>query len=154
MQQSSDQGRALIAPDLPCSARGGSARTLPSGRVAVSCVPDGSWTLVSVSGELDLVTGDQIRAQLYDALAASTSGIELDLSGLSFCDCAGLSVFLELRHLALPQGKTVAIRTADPAFDRLLHLIGAHELFPRSESRCPEPHAHRPPTSPKLMSLS
>ncbi|WP_435280143.1 STAS domain-containing protein [Streptomyces sp. 1222.5] len=105
-------------------------------------------------GELDIVSGDQIRAQLYDALATSTSGIELDLSGLGFCDCAGLSVLLELRRRALTQGKTVAIRAADPAFDRLLHLIGAHELFPRPRSRCPQAHAHRAPSSPKLVSLS
>ncbi|WP_435279646.1 STAS domain-containing protein [Streptomyces sp. 1222.5] len=104
-------------------------------------------------GELDIVSGDQIRAQLYDALATSTSGIELDLSGLGFCDCAGLSVLLELRHRALTQGKTVAIRAADPTFDRLLHLIGAHELFPRTQPRCPQAHAHRAPSSPKLVSL-
>ncbi|MFF8868335.1 STAS domain-containing protein [Streptomyces sp. NPDC015139] len=104
-------------------------------------------------GELDLASGDQIRPQLYDALAKSTSGIELDLSGLSFCDCAGLSVLLELRHRALTQEKSVTIRAADPAFDRLLHLIGAHELFPRPHSRCPQPHAHRSPPSPKLVSF-
>ncbi|MFJ8036531.1 STAS domain-containing protein [Streptomyces sp. NPDC096032] len=120
----------------------------------MSSEPDGSWTLVTMLGELDFVSGDQIRTQLSNALATSTSGVELDLSGLSFCDCAGLSVLLELRHRALAQGKTVTIRAADPAFDRLLHLIGAHELFPRPQSRGPQPHAHRPKSSPKLVSLS
>ncbi|MFF8401698.1 STAS domain-containing protein [Streptomyces sp. NPDC015684] len=120
----------------------------------MASIPDSSWTLVTVFGELDLVSGDQIRPQLYDALATSASGVELDLSGLSFCDCAGLSVLLELRHRARTQGKTVTIRAADPAFDRLLHLIGGHELFPRPRSRHPQPHAHRSPLSPELVSSS
>lgn len=94
-----------------------------------------------VRGELDLVSGDQIRARLLDALAASSNRLELDLSGLSFCDCAGLNVLLELRHRALRQGKAVTIQAASPAVARLLDLTGAQELFSPERPWCTEPAA-------------
>jgi len=95
----------------------------------VSSTPSSNPTLVTVRGELDLASGHQVRDRLGKALAASSSGLELDLSGLAFCDCAGLNVMLELRHRALSQGKTVTIRAAGPAVDRLLDLVGVRELF-------------------------
>ncbi|MER7306787.1 STAS domain-containing protein [Streptomyces griseoluteus] len=90
-------------------------------------------------GELDLVSGEQIRGRLVEALTASPNRLELDLSGVSFCDCAGLNVLLELRHRALSQGKTVTIRAASPVVDRLLDLIGAQKLFAPERSWCTEP---------------
>ncbi|MER7309571.1 STAS domain-containing protein [Streptomyces griseoluteus] len=99
----------------------------------------GNRSRVIVRGELDLVSGEQIRGRLVDALAASSDRLELDLSGVSFCDCAGLNVLLELRHRAVSQGKTVTIQAASPVVDRLLDLIGAQELFAPERSRCAEP---------------
>ncbi|MGW5373259.1 STAS domain-containing protein [Streptomyces sp. NPDC004011] len=94
---------------------------------------------MTVDGELDFDTGDQVRDRLVAALAASARGVELDLSGLDFCDCAGLSVLLELRHRALAQGKTVTIRASNPAVDRLLDRLGARELFSAQRSGGAEP---------------
>ncbi|MFF7969431.1 STAS domain-containing protein [Streptomyces sp. NPDC007903] len=99
----------------------------------------GNRNRVIVQGELDLVSGDQIRAHLVEALTASSSELELDLSGLSFCDCAGLNVLLELRQRALSQGKAVTIQAVSPTVDRLLDLTGAQELFSPERSRCTEP---------------
>jgi anti-anti-sigma factor len=84
---------------------------------------------VEILGELDLVSGTQLRGGLFEALAASAQGLELDLSRLDFCDCAGLSVLMELRRRAEQQGKSVVVRAGSPAVDRLLTLIGAGHLF-------------------------
>ncbi|MFJ7969673.1 STAS domain-containing protein [Streptomyces sp. NPDC096324] len=114
---------------------------LPPGRasMSVSPAPAGAPVLVAVHGELDLVSGGRIRDRLGEALAVSSSGLELDLSGVGFCDCAGLNVLLELRHRALVQDKTVTIRAAGLAVGRLLDLAGAQELFssPRPRVRAP-----------------
>ncbi|MYV40856.1 anti-sigma factor antagonist [Streptomyces sp. SID1328] len=129
MQQSSDRDRSPLAPNLSCSERDGAAGSLPPGQATALFASCGNRNRVIVRGELDLVSGDQIRARLVEALAASSHRLELDLSGLSFCDCAGLNVLLELRHRALSQGKTVTIQAASPAIDRLLDLTGAQKLF-------------------------
>ncbi|MEU2420027.1 STAS domain-containing protein [Streptomyces sp. NPDC007851] len=96
---------------------------------------------VTFRGELDLLSGSRLRGRLSEALAASSSGLDLHLSGLSFCDCAGLGVLLELRRQALGEGKTVVIQDTSPAVDRLLDLIGAQDLFSPSCSRPTEIHA-------------
>ncbi|MFF2364641.1 STAS domain-containing protein [Streptomyces sp. NPDC058122] len=137
MHQPPYRAEALTAPDLPCPDPGGAARLLPPGRVSVSSsTRDGIPTLVALHGELDLASGARVRDQLGEVLAASPSGLELDLSGLVFCDCAGLNVLLEIRHRALAVGKTFTIQAASSAVDRLLEVVGAQGLL---SSRCPRP---------------
>ncbi|MEU4038446.1 STAS domain-containing protein [Streptomyces collinus] len=111
------------------------------GQIAVSCAPGDDRVRVTLRGELDLVSGSQLRGRLSEALAASPSGLDLHLSGLSFCDCAGLSVLMELRRRALSEGKAVVIQDTSPAIDRLLELIGAQDLFSPLCSRPTETHA-------------
>ncbi|AGS67120.1 hypothetical protein B446_33860 [Streptomyces collinus Tu 365] len=107
----------------------------------MSCAPGDDRVRVTLRGELDLVSGNRLRGRLSEALAASASGLDLHLSGLSFCDCAGLSVLMELRRRALSASKTVVIQDPSPAIDRLLHLIGAQDLFSPSCSRPSQMHA-------------
>ncbi|MFE1290244.1 STAS domain-containing protein [Streptomyces sp. NPDC058751] len=114
----------------------------------MSFAPAGDPVLVAVHGELDLVSGGRVRDRLREALAASSGGLELDLSGLGFCDCAGLNVLMELRHQAVIQGKTVTIQDSSPAIDRLLDLVGAQELFSAPRPRCAKPRRRGPVTVP------
>ncbi|WP_086690186.1 STAS domain-containing protein [Streptomyces recifensis] len=151
MQQPSDQVGSPFAAYLSCSERDGAARSLPPGQATASFASSGNRNRVTVRGELDLVSGDRIRARLVDALTASPHRLELDLSGVSFCDCAGLNVLLELRHRAVRQGKAVIIEAVSPAVDRLLDLTGAQALFAPRRSWCTEPTSFgaASPSSPK-----
>ncbi|MFJ6904303.1 STAS domain-containing protein [Streptomyces griseoluteus] len=151
MQQSSDQVRYPLAANLPCSERDGAAGPLPPGRATASFASNGHRTRVVVRGELDLISGERIRARLVEALAASSDRLELDLGGVEFCDCAGLNVLLELRHRAVSQGKAVTIQAVSPAVDRLLHLTGAQELFSPQRPWCAQPTSFgvASPLSPK-----
>ncbi|MFF8285189.1 STAS domain-containing protein [Streptomyces albus] len=88
----------------------------------------GSRVRVRVRGELDLA-GRRLLPELHHALRRSDSGIDLDLAGLAFCDCAGLSVLLEVRRRALAQGKTVTIVSSSPQVQRLLDLTGVRECL-------------------------
>ncbi|MEV6117471.1 STAS domain-containing protein [Streptomyces sp. NPDC052109] len=99
---------------------------------------------MEVSGELDLDSGNRLRDDLLAALARSACGLELDLSRLDFCDCAGLGILMDLRQRAERQGKTVFIGAGSPAVDRLLSLIGAQEFFAPPGPR----HAGRQPPGP------
>ncbi|MEY7979749.1 STAS domain-containing protein [Streptomyces pilosus] len=89
---------------------------------------DGDRVRVTVRGELDFEAQD-LRYELHEALRSSDTGVDLDLSAVSFCDCSGLNVLLDARQRALGQGKTVALRASSPAVERLLGLIGAQDLF-------------------------
>ncbi|MFD7631844.1 STAS domain-containing protein [Streptomyces sp. NPDC059851] len=52
-----------------------------------------------------------LRRDLTVALAASRSGLDIDLAAVTFCDSSGLHVLLDLDRLALQTGKTL-VRTA------------------------------------------
>ncbi|MER5942280.1 ANTAR domain-containing protein [Streptomyces sp. NPDC001928] len=96
-----------------------------------SCVhgPDGDRVGVEVRGELDLDASEWLRKALREALGCSVRGVDLDLKGVTFCDCAALNILLALRLRALRQGKTVVIRASGAVVDRLLALTHTQELF-------------------------
>ena len=91
--------------------------------------PSDHGTLVVVSGAIDLVSEQPLHHALRQALAHTDSGIDLDLTGVDFCDCSGLNVLLRLRRHALDEGKYVTIGAAGTAVLRLLSLTGTLPLF-------------------------
>ncbi|MFI9283596.1 STAS domain-containing protein [Streptomyces sp. NPDC053076] len=133
--------RPFGAPDKP-------GRPLLPGQATATYAPSGDRIRVTVRGELDLDSGNQLRGDLHQALAASSSGLDLDLSRLDFCDCAGLNVLLELRQRALSQTKTVVMCAAGPAIDRLIDLMGFEGVFAPPGPRCGDPLPPEQATAP------
>ncbi|MET7568251.1 anti-sigma factor antagonist [Streptomyces sp. NPDC005492] len=89
----------------------------------------GDRTVVTVSGEVDIDTEQTMQRALRLALARSPGGVDLDLTGVGFCDCSGLNVLLRARRQALADGKTLGIRAAAPGVGRLLDLTDTASLF-------------------------
>ncbi|MFD5625820.1 anti-sigma factor antagonist [Streptomyces sp. NPDC127072] len=98
-------------------------------RLEIETRPAGDRTLVVLTGAIDLVTQPTLRDGLQAALARSARGIDLDLSGVDFCDCSGLNVLLFLRQRALAEDKTVAIQAVCAAVHRLFSVTGTLPLF-------------------------
>ncbi|MGW4914481.1 ANTAR domain-containing protein [Streptomyces sp. NPDC004270] len=90
---------------------------------------EGERTLVTVCGDLDLTTDQQLQCALRSALLRSLRGLELDLGGVGFCDCSGLNALLNIRRQALKDSKKVTIRHVSPAVERMLEIMGALPLF-------------------------
>ncbi|MEU3827010.1 STAS domain-containing protein [Streptomyces sp. SID486] len=154
------RAQPLVTPGLRPGTRTGARRPLPPGLAIASYTPGGSRTRVEIRGELDLDSGNRLRTGLLEALADSATGLDLDLSGLTFCDCAGLGVLLDLRQRASSQNKSVLVRAGSPLVDRLLHLIGVRGLSaphppPYAALRHPAPDTAQCPktaTPPAVMS--
>ncbi|MER6429219.1 STAS domain-containing protein [Streptomyces sp900105245] len=129
-------GQPSTAPGTPSPAsRDNASPVAPPSLAMAAYERRGSRIRVTVRGELDLDSAHALRPGLFQALADSATGLDLHLADLDFCDCAGLAVLLELRPRALSQGKTIALHTASPAVDRLLFLLGVHDLFLRPDPR-------------------
>ncbi|MEV1068713.1 ANTAR domain-containing protein [Streptomyces sp. NPDC050263] len=90
---------------------------------------DGDRVVVAVRGELDLDSAGRLEHALRAALGGAVGGVDLELDGVAFCDCSTLNVLLDLRAQGLKQGKTLAVRSAGPAVERLLALTGTGALF-------------------------
>ncbi|MFF8401628.1 STAS domain-containing protein [Streptomyces sp. NPDC014846] len=141
-------GQPSMAPGSPRPTSRNNTTPLAATSLATAAYERcGSRIRVTVRGELDLDSARALRPDLFQALADSATGLDLDLAGLDFCDCAGLTVLLELRPRALSQGKTVALHTAGPAVDRLLFLLGVQDLLtgpdPRLVAALPHPAPDR-----------
>ncbi|MEU1406640.1 STAS domain-containing protein [Streptomyces sp. NPDC005728] len=85
--------------------------------------------LVTICGELDLCTEQALESALREAVGRSPQGVDLDLTGTTFCDCSGLNVLLTARRNALNTGKAFTIRAASRQVRRLLCATGTGPLF-------------------------
>ncbi|MGW6318619.1 STAS domain-containing protein [Streptomyces sp. NPDC055099] len=99
----------------------------------VDTVRDGARVTVIMRGELDLDTCQQLRPDLLRALGGSAQGIDLQLKEVTFCDCSGTNLMLDLHRLALRQGKTVTVLSSSLAVDRMFELTAIRDLFEPSE---------------------
>jgi len=92
--------------------------------VSLCKAPD--YTLVVVSGELDIATAPQLRQAVTEALSEGPSTLHLDLSGVSFIDCAGLQVLIiGEREARLRRGRLL-LRRSSAHVDRLRDLTAVH----------------------------
>ncbi|GAA2449633.1 STAS domain-containing protein [Streptomyces mauvecolor] len=95
----------------------------------------GTWTVLRVSGELDLVTSPRLRRQVHDAVAEGRRDLVLDLSGVQFCDSSGVGVLIAARRLMRScQGRLRLILPARGALDgshvnKVLAALGVRRLF-------------------------
>lgn len=95
----------------------------------------GDWTVISVSGELDLVTSPVLRARVHDAVAEGRHCLVLDLSEVYFCDSSGVGVLIASRRLIRScRGDLRLILPAQGAADgshvnRVLGALGVRRLF-------------------------
>jgi anti-anti-sigma factor len=87
-------------------------------------------TVLTASGEVDLLTAATLERPLEDALTAREP-LLLDLSGVSFIDSTGLRLLLEARNRAArPGAGGLALRLGDGGrVRRLLDLTGVLGLF-------------------------
>ncbi|WP_405009257.1 STAS domain-containing protein [Kitasatospora sp. NBC_01539] len=97
----------------------------------------GGLSRVRVAGEIDQDNAAVLRDALLALPAGTPRAIDLDLRDVTFIDCAGLNILLELRQHGLTAGFPVRLRAASPPVVRLLDVCDALPLF-----------THRTPPTP------
>jgi len=84
-------------------------------------------TVVSVRGEIDAATCDELASALTAATRSET-GLEIDVSGVTFIDSSGLrTLVLAQQHLG--DARKLVVRGPDATFKRLLGITGLDEVF-------------------------
>jgi anti-sigma B factor antagonist len=91
--------------------------------------------LIRVDGEIDLATEPELRAAIAHAIDHGCRDITVDLSGVSFMDCAGLNALLWCRkHVCTADGR-LSLGQVSPSAARILTLTGLDtELSASTES--------------------
>jgi anti-sigma B factor antagonist len=97
--------------------------------IVVATRRDGATAFVELSGELDLHSSPQLSAVVDDLLADTPSVVEIDASGLSFADSAGLRALLVAHNDASQRGVTLRLSRVSDQLDRLLEMTGLRETL-------------------------
>lgn len=102
--------------------------------LAYQGAPDGKAT-VQVRGELDIATADQAYAYLRDVVDSQDGPLTMNLSGLSFCDAAGLGVLAKVAGHARRSGRSLTLTAARPSLLRIMAITGMDAAFPEVRAR-------------------
>lgn len=98
-----------------------------SGLVTSTQANDGK-AVVTVRGDVDLVTSDELRQALDQALQVSPHAV-LDLTELAFIDSSGLSVLVEAHRKARDAGGVFVVRNPTAMLLRLLDITRLDTLL-------------------------
>jgi anti-anti-sigma factor len=81
--------------------------------------------VVTISGEIDIQSGPQLREQLLTVIRRHGARLALDLSGVTFIDCAGINALLATRRRAQLEGGSLCVLRASP---RVRHVLALTRL--------------------------
>lgn len=87
------------------------------------------WTLVTVSGQLDIATALDLRQVLVEAQFSEDHQLLVDLDGLEFIDAIGLGILLEARKRARTHDGRLVVRCREGRIRRELDLTGLSEVL-------------------------
>lgn len=86
--------------------------------------PDRSTVALTVAGDLDFDTADELVAHAERLLTSEIRTICLDLSGLEICDSSGLSSLIHVSQDARRLGVAFVIAGVTPQLRRILEVTG------------------------------
>lgn len=95
--------------------------------IDVSRVP--AYTMVTLSGEIDMSTAAQLRATVARVLTEPPRRLVLDFDGVTFCDSQGLSTLIALNRQAEAAGSVMVLANLGDFLTRLLEISGLRRAF-------------------------
>ena len=88
------------------------------------------YQVVSVSGELDIATADQAYAYLSGVIDSWPVPLQVDLSGLTFCDASGLGVLARVANHARRVGRQLRLTSVRPSLLKIMRITGLDQAYP------------------------
>jgi anti-sigma B factor antagonist len=86
-------------------------------------------TIVKVSGEVDFNAAEPLQDLLLRIMRMHGPWLLLDLSGISFMDCAGLRALVLTRQRAESRNGSMILIAVSAAVRRILHLTKTRHVF-------------------------
>ncbi|MEU3288552.1 STAS domain-containing protein [Streptomyces longwoodensis] len=94
----------------------------------------GPAAVATVAGEIDLHTAPGLRTRVLELIDQGDHHLILDLSGVGFCDSAGLGALIGIWHGAQEAGGSLALAAVPDRLMRMLTLTGVDSLLPHYPS--------------------
>jgi anti-sigma B factor antagonist len=90
-------------------------------------LPNDGRAVLRLTGELDLVSCDELDAALRGLELNGRPNITLDLSGLTFMDSTGLRPIVQAEHRARTTGGSLLVRDGPKQIEHVLDLTGMRD---------------------------
>lgn len=88
----------------------------------------GAWSVVVLSGEVDLSWSQQVRRAVLDALAGADS-VAVDLAQVGYIDSSGIAALVEGFQSARGRGKSFVLLAPSDAVLAVLKLARLDKVF-------------------------
>ncbi|MFI7139712.1 STAS domain-containing protein [Streptomyces massasporeus] len=92
--------------------------------------PRPDLAIASVAGDVDTRTADTLRREASGVIERGCPHLVLDLSGVGFCDSAGLSALIGLWHATQSVGGVLGLADVPDRLMRMLVLTGVDAVLP------------------------
>jgi anti-sigma B factor antagonist len=93
------------------------------------CAADVSWenavAVIRLSGELDMVSVERVRAVIDEALASEHERLVFDVSDLQFMDSSGIALLISVTR----EVPAVEVRNPTAIVRRIIELTGLTEIL-------------------------
>jgi anti-anti-sigma factor len=84
---------------------------------------------VEVAGELDVESGPYLHEQLRSIMRAHSAYLAIDLTGVTFIDCSGVSALLASCQYARALGGSMRVAGASPGVRRTIEITGLQQVL-------------------------
>lgn len=91
---------------------------------------DGDTHVLTLSGELDLVTAPEVERELRTVEAGDADAIVVDLSGLEFIDSTGIRLLIQTEQRSRWEPGRIALTRPPARVMRILAIAGIDALLP------------------------
>ena len=116
--------------NVPSGRRRPGTGKVPHVELKVSTRSQGSRTIMSLGGEIDLYTAPRLHGELVTLLSGdSPVQVIVDMSGVEFCDSTGMNVLLAAHRKAREQGGDLELASPRPAIKKILQVTGLESVF-------------------------
>src|SRR5579862_2475398 len=99
------------------------------GGASLSVLGRPGLTIARLEGDLDIVTVPALHERLLNGLGPGAGLLIIDLSGVSFCGAAALTMLIGTQRCATARGSTVRLAAPRPQMAKLLHITDLDRTF-------------------------
>jgi anti-sigma B factor antagonist len=92
------------------------------------------WTVVRVSGDVDVATAPRVRERLIALVSDGRSRMVLDLDEVDFLDSTGLGVIVSVLKRVRSAGGDLRLVCNRPSIRKLFEITALDRTMPLSES--------------------
>jgi anti-sigma B factor antagonist len=89
----------------------------------------GDWTVVDVTGEVDLYTSPRLKDLLTDLAAGGQTRIAVEFEGVEFMDSTGLGVLISGLKRCREGGGNLALVAPTEPVRKVLSITGLDQVF-------------------------